>query len=390
MKTILTKRIRQLEPSPTFAFDSKVKAMQKNGISIINLSIGEPDFTTPSFIRKAAITAIKEGFTHYTQIPGIPELREAIARKLEEDNKIIYTSSQILVGSGAKPILYCAFQVLCEKGDEVIIPVPTWSSYVEQIKLTEAKPIFIHLKPPFKLTAKMVEEKITKKTKAILLNTPSNPTGAIIEKEELEKIAKLAIKHNMWVITDEMYEKIIYGAKHVSIASFGKEIYDRTITINGFSKTYAMTGWRLGYAGGPEKVIKAMTDLQGQLTASAPSISQKAGLMALKGPKGPIQKMIKEFAKRRRVLIRELTKIPQLEITESEGSFFFFIGIQKLLGKKYPTAIAWCEALLKEKQVAVIPGEAFFAPGYVRLSFAAPIEKLKTAVGRIKEFINER
>lgn len=389
-KIILTKRIRQLEPSPTFALDARVKAMQKAGISVVNLSIGEPDFDTPEFIGLAGKKAITDGFTHYTQVAGIPELRQAVAEKFKKDNGLTYLPSQIMIGTGSKPILYCAFQVLCEKGDEVIIPVPTWSSYVEQVKLTEALPVLIHLLPPFKLTARMVEEKITSSTKAILLNSPSNPTGAIIEEKELEKIAQLAVKYGIWVITDEMYEKIIYGkSKHVSIASFGKEIYDRTITINGFSKTYAMTGWRLGYAGGPEEVIKAMVDLQGQLTASAPTISQKAGFAALKGPKGPIQKMIREFTKRRAILIRELTKIPQLEVTESEGSFFFFIGISKLLGKKYPTALAWCEELLKEKQVAVIPGEGFFAPGYFRLSFASPREKLQEAVIRIKEFIHE-
>lgn len=378
-----------LEPSPTFVLDARVKKMQEEGVLVINLGIGEPDFQTPQYIKNAGIEAIKEGFTHYTQTAGIPELRHAISQKFSKDNNIEYKSSQILIGSGSKPILYCAFQVLCEKGDEVIIPVPTWSSYVEQIKLTEAAPIFIHLKSPFRLTARMVKEMITPKTKVLLLNTPSNPTGAIIEEEELKKIACLAIKYDFWIVTDEMYEKIIYKGRHTSIASLGQEIYERTITVNGFSKTYAMTGWRLGYAGGPQEVITAMSNLQGQLTANASSISQKAGLAAITLPEG-LEEMMKEFTKRRELLAKELSKIPEFEVMIPEGSFFFFIGIQKLLGGKYNSAIEWCEALLKEKQVAVIPAEAFFTRGFFRLSFAAPIEKLEQAVEKIKEFIYEQ
>ncbi|HXS15168.1 MAG TPA: pyridoxal phosphate-dependent aminotransferase [Candidatus Saccharimonadales bacterium] len=389
MKKLLTQRAKRLEPSPTFALDARVKQMQKEGIPVINLGIGEPDFETPAYIKKAGIQAIEEGYTHYTQTAGMLELRQALSNKFQVDNGLVYQPSQILVGSGSKPILYCAFQVLCEKGDEVIVPVPTWSSYVEQVKLTEATPVFIHLEPPFKLRADMIEQKISPKTKVILLNTPSNPTGAIIEKEELEKIAQLAIKNNIWVVTDEMYEKIIYGGKHISIASLGKQIYEQTITINGFSKTYAMTGWRLGYAGGPQEIITHMSHLQGQLTANASSISQRGGLAALTGPKKEIEKMMREFARRRELLIQELTQIPEFAVTPPEGSFFFFIGIKKLLGGKYSSSIAWCEALLQKKHVAVIPGEAFFAPGFFRLSFAAPFEKLEEGVKKIKEFIYE-
>lgn len=389
-KTTLTKRIQRLEPSATFAIDAIVKAMQKEGICVINLGIGEPDFQTPDYIKQAGIQAIEEGFTHYTSAAGMLELREALSEKFEKDNKVSYTPTQIVVGSGSKPILYCAFQVLCEKGDEVIVPVPTWNSYVEQIKLAEATPVLIHLKPPFTLTSKMIEKVITPQTKAILLNTPSNPTGAMISQKELQNITRLVAKKDLWVITDEMYEKIIFeNAKHVSIASLGKEIYNRTITINGFSKTYAMTGWRLGYAGGPQEVISAMANLQGQLTASASSISQKAALAALKGPTKPVEKMIAEFGKRRELLVELLRQIPQLLVTPPEGSFFMYVGIEKLLGKKYPTSASWCESLLQEKHVALIPGEAFFSPGFFRLSFASPIENLQEAVKRIKEFINE-
>lgn len=389
-KSLLTKRIQRLEPSATLAIDAKVKAMQKEGISVINLGIGEPDFQTPEYIKQAGIQAIQEGFTHYTLTAGITELREALSQKFLKENKIAYTPSQIVVGSGSKPILYCAFQVLCEKGDEVIVPVPTWNSYVEQIKLTEAKPVFIHLKPPFTLTSKLIRQALTSKTKAILLNTPSNPTGAMVSKKELENIAALAVKHNLWIITDEMYEKIIFGkAHHISIASLGKDVYQQTVTINGFSKTYAMTGWRLGYAGGPQEIITAMANLQGQLTASASSISQKAALGALTGPTQPVEEMIEEFAKRRDIVVESLQQISQLLVTPPEGSFFIFVGIQKLLGEKYPTSTSWCEALLQKEHVALIPGEAFFAPGFFRLSFASSIENLQEAAKRIQEFVNE-
>jgi len=299
MKTVLSPRIQKLNPSPTFALDEKVKDMQKKGIDIINLGIGEPDFDTPVFIRKEAIRAINEGFTHYTQTAGIPELRKAISEKFKKENNIDYQPSQIIVGSGSKPLLYFAFQALCEKGREVVIPVPTWSSYVEQVKLSGTTPVFLPLEPPFKLTAKAAAKKITAKTSVILLNSPSNPTGAIIEKGELKKIADLANKFKIWVISDEIYEKIIFGGKHVSIASLAKNIYERTITVNGFSKTYAMTGWRIGYAGGPQEVITAMSNLQGHVTANASSISQMAAYAALTGAKTPVRKMVQEFTKRR-------------------------------------------------------------------------------------------
>jgi len=389
-KSTFAKRIQQLEPSPTFALDEMVKQMQSKGTSIINLGLGEPDFNTPSHISAAAIHAINDGFTHYTQTAGIPELREAISQKFQADNNIAYNPSHILVGAGSKPLLYFAFQALCQKGDEVIVPVPTWASYVEQIKLTGSKPVLLHLNPPFKLTAKALEGKITPSTKAILLNSPSNPTGAIIDKKELEKIAKLALKNDVYIISDEIYEKIIYSGEHISIASLGKQIADRAITINGFSKTYAMTGWRIGYAGGPSEIITAMTNLQGQLTANASSISQKAALQALIGTNDPVSAMIREFAKRRAFLVSQLSQIAELEVIPPEGSFYFFVGIHKLLGGKYRTSADWCADLLSQKKVALIPGEAFFAPGFFRLSFTTPLEKLEKAVKKIKEFINEK
>lgn len=387
MKTILTKRIQQLTKSPLLKMDSKVKAMQRAGIEVINFGRGEPDFQTPIPIKQAGKDAIQDGFSHYTATAGIRELREALVEKFSKENHITYDPSEIIVGSGTRPLLYIAFQVLCEKGDEVIVPLPTWGTYVEQIKLSDATPVFIHLKPPFKLTAKMVEEKITEKTKVILLNSPSNPTGAVIEKKELEKIAQIVLRHGLWIIADEMYERLLFKGKYISIASLSKKIQQQVITMNGFSKTYAMTGWRIGYAAGPKEVISAMVDFQGHLTANASSISQKAALGFTKSEKEVVQ-MVAEFTKRRAFLARELVKIPQLDVIVPEGSFYFFIGIQRLLGKNQ-SSMSWCEELLEKKHVALIPGEAFLTPGYVRLSFAAPIETLRLACERIKEFINE-
>ncbi|HYK08723.1 MAG TPA: pyridoxal phosphate-dependent aminotransferase [Candidatus Eisenbacteria bacterium] len=387
MRKILTKRIQQLTKSPLLKMDSKVKAMQRAGIEVINFGRGEPDFQTPLPIKQAGKDAIETGFSHYTATAGIPELREALVEKFRKENHITYDQSEIIIGSGTRPLLYIAFQVLCEKGDEAIVPLPTWGTYVEQVKLSGAAPVFIRLVPPFKLTAKEVERKITSKTKVLLLNSPSNPTGAIIEKEELQKIAQLAIKHGIWIIADEMYEKLLFKGKYISIASLNKKIQQHVITMNGFSKTYAMTGWRIGYAAGPKEVISSMVDLQGHLTANASSISQKAALGFTKSEKEVVQ-MVAEFAKRRTFLAKELVKIPQLDVTIPEGSFYFFIGIKRLLGKNQST-MDWCERLLEKKHVALIPGEAFLSPGHVRLSFAAPIEKLRLAVERIKEFINE-
>ncbi len=390
MMTYLSKRILNLEPSPTFAVDALVKELQKKGSSVINLGIGEPDFETPSHIKTAAIKAIRDGFTHYTATSGIPELKEAIVSKFKNDNQIHYQPDQIIVGSGSKPLLYCAFQVLCNPVDEVIVPTPAWSSYVEQIKLAGAKPILLPLNPPFTLTADHLKKVITKRTKIILLNSPSNPTGAILEKKELEKIAQLVVQKKLWVVTDEMYEKIVFKGLHISIASLGKEIAERTITVNGFSKTYAMTGWRVGFAGGPSEVIGAMVNLQGQLTANASSVSQMAALAALNGSQKEAANFAEEFSKRRKLLIDLLSQIPSLmPLTIPSGGFYFFIDIRQVLNKKYPSSALWCQGLLAEKKVAVIPGEAFYAPGFFRLSFVAKRPILEEAVKRIGEFINE-
>jgi aspartate aminotransferase len=387
---MLSKLAQSLTPSPTLSLDARVKKMQTEGTSVINLCLGEPDFNTPQYIQQASTIAIHEGFTHYTQAAGLPELRTVISEKFIRENHIAYDPAEIIVGLGSKSLLYLVFRILINKGDEVLVPVPTWNTFVEQVKLCGGNPVLIPLKPPFKLTALDIKKNITKKTKILLLNNPSNPTGAKIEKNEIKRIAKLAIEHNIYILADEIYEKLIYKGKHTSIASLDKNIKERTITINGFSKAYAMTGWRIGYAGGPKDVIYAMASLQSQIASSAVTFVQKAGFAALTGNQESLHMMLTEFTKRRKFIISELKKIKGISFTEPEGAFYIFVSVKKLLGKPHKTSAEWCEALLEKQHVAVVPGEAFFYPGYFRLSFAASIEELRKAIQRIKQFCQNR
>lgn len=385
---MLAERIKNLEPSPTLALDAKIKDLQRQGKEIINLGLGEPNFVTPKNIREAGIDAINSGFTHYTPAGGIPELRNAIAQSLHKTNNLNYSAEEIAVGAGSKSLLYNLFQILCNPGDEVILVTPTWGTYFELIKLSGAIPVEVALTPPFKLTSEDIINKITSKTKVILLNSPSNPTGSIIEETELKKIGDLAVKKNLYIISDEIYGQIIYGNRtYTSIASLGEEIKKHTITVNGFSKSFAMTGWRIGFAAGPKEIINTLIALQGQTTFANSSISQRAALAALEGDQKEVKKMNDEFVARHDYLVKELSKINELEWTGSEGAFYFFISIKKLLSKKYPTSVAWCEGLLEKEGVAVVPGEAFHAPGYFRLSFGASIEEVKKGLEGIKKFV---
>lgn len=385
---MFAKRVQALAPSLTMAIDAKAKAFKKAGVPVINLSVGEPNFQTPEHIKEAAHRAIRDGFTFYTAAEGMLELRSAIAAKFKKDNHIDYDPSQIIVGVGSKQLLYSAFQILCDNGDEVIIPLPAWGTFGEQVRLADGKPIFIKLEPPFKLTAAAVQKVLTKKTKILLLNSPSNPTGAMIDPDELEKIAALAVKEKFFIITDEIYEKLVYTQKHVSIASLNEQIKERTITISGVSKSYAMTGWRIGYAGGPQKIMAAMKALQSQIVSHAPSISQIAALEAFHGDQTVIAQMKESFQERRAFCIEALAKIDTISFTQPEGAFYFFFSVEKMLGEKYPTATAWAEALLEKEKVAVVPGEAFLYPGYIRMSYAASLDNLKEAMKKIKRFIS--
>lgn len=384
---MFAKRIKNLSESQTIAIDVKAKEFIRQGIPVINLSVGEPNFQTPENIKKAAIKAINEGHTFYTSPDGIIELREAIVKKFYKDNSLQYDRSDIIVGVGAKEILYTIFQVLCDKGDEVIIPIPSWNTFTEQVKLAEGTPVHIQLNPPFKLTADDIKKTLTPKTKIILLNSPSNPTGAMIDLPELLKIADLAVEKKLFVISDEIYEKLTYTQKHISIASLNEKIKEQTITVNGVSKTYAMTGWRVGYATGPKEIIAKMKTLQSQLVVNTSTISQYAAVEALSGDQKSVETMKKAFTKRREFCIKELSAIKELSFIEPEGAFYFFVFIEKLLNKKYSTSSSWAEGFLEKEKVAVVPGEAFFYPGWIRISYAASDKDLQEAMKRIKNFI---
>lgn len=383
----LAKRVSEISPSATLDITSKAKKMTREGIDIVNFAAGEPDFDTPSHIKAQAIKAINEGFTKYTPSSGMLELREAISQKFKKDNSLNYSASQIVVSCGAKHSLYNIFQVLCDSGDEVIIPAPYWLSYPEMVRLAGAKPILVKTKQAnnFKLTEKELAAVITKNTKALILNSPSNPTGSVYELDELEMIAGLAVKHKFFVISDEIYEKLIYdGKKHVSIASLGKEIYDLAVTVNGVSKSYSMTGWRIGYAAGPAAIMDGISNLQSHATSNPASMSQKAALAALTGDQNCVEEMRIEFERRRDAMVSGLKAIKNLSCAEPEGAFYVFCDVSRLTRDSVDLA----NRLLDEAKVAVVPGKPFGEDSYMRLSFATGMEDIKKGLDRIRKWVD--
>ena len=384
----LAKRVSDIGESVTLEITSKAKSMAKEGIDVVSFAAGEPDFDTPDFIKKAAIKAINEGFTKYTPSSGMLELREAIARKFKKDNKLDYSAAEIVVSNGAKHSLYNIFQAICEKGDEVIIPAPYWLSYPAMVNMAEAKNVFVQTsaKNNFKVTEKDLVSKITKKTKCFVLNSPSNPTGSLYEKSDLEVIARLAVKHRFFVISDEIYEKLVYDNKpYVSIGSLGKDIHDLTITVNGVSKSYSMTGWRIGYAAGPIEVMKAIANVQSHATSNPCSISQRATLAGLEGDQKFILDMRAEFQKRRDLMVSRLNKMKNISCVKPEGAFYIFCDISKF--KQGSARIAG--RLLEEARVAVIPGEPFGADSFIRLSFATSVGAINKGLDRIEEWADK-
>jgi len=389
---MLTERTKKIKPSPTLAVDSKAKEMKAKGFDVVNFGVGEPDFDTPEHIKEAAIKAIKDGFTKYTPVGGIDELKEAIIEKLEKDNKIKYKKENILVSCGAKHSLYNIAQALFGPGDEVIIPAPYWVSYPDQVLLNDATPVILETyeEDNFMIRPELLKEKITKKTKAIIINSPSNPTGFIYNEKVLQEIAEIALKNNIYIISDEIYEKLIYdGMRHISIASFSEEIKERTIVVNGLSKSHSMTGWRIGYAAGPTDIIKAMTNIQSQSTSNPTSIAQKAAVAALKGPQKCVEEMRKEFEKRRNYLVNELNNIPGISCKMPQGAFYVFPNVKQILGKKagsmeINSSMDLSIYLLEKAQVALVPGSAFGAEGYIRISYATSMENLSKGIERIR------
>lgn len=393
---LLTKRVKNMKPSATVELTAKVLDLKRQGVDVIALNVGEPDFNTPENVCRIGKKAIDEGFTKYTTVSGTVELREAICKKLLEDNKIKYSPKEIIVSTGGKQVLINAVLALCEEGDEVLLPTPCWVSYIEMIKLAGSKPVLIKTEEEdeFQLNIQKIKEAITDKTKAIIINTPNNPTGAVYTEETLRELGQLAVKHDFYIISDEIYEKLVYdGCKHISIASFSSEIKEKTIVVNGFSKAYAMTGWRLGYGAGPAEVIKGMTSLQGHMTTSANSISQMAAVEALEGPKESIDYMRTQYDKRRKYLLDRLNKMKDIRCSQARGAFYLMPNISSLFGKSYKGEIIKdskdvANFLLDKAHIAVVPGEAFEAPENVRISYSNSLEKIKEAMDRMEKALS--
>ena len=390
----IAKRALAIKPSPTLAMAAKAKAMKAQGFDVVDFGVGEPDFDTPDNVKEAAIKAIRSGFTKYTPASGTDELKEAVIEKLRKDNGLEYERSQIIISCGAKHSLYNIAEALFDPGDEVIIPSPYWVSYPDQVLLNDAKPVIVKTteKEGFKLSAKKLDKAITKKTKALILNSPSNPTGLAYDTKTLEEIAAIAVKRKIHVISDEIYEKLIYdGFRHVSIASLGPEIKNLTIVVNGVSKSHAMTGWRIGYAAGPKDVITAMANIQSQSTSNPTSISQKAAVEALRGPQDFIGTMNVEFDKRRRYMVDRLNKIKGVSCLMPVGAFYAFPRLSAFFGKRTMSGTVIRNSadlsvyLLEDAKVALVSGDAFGAKDHIRLSYATSMENIVKGVDRIEE-----
>jgi len=383
---MLSKRVQSIKPSPTLAIDARAKTMKAEGQDVINFGVGEPDFDTPDNIKEAAIQALRDGFTKYTAAGGIDPLKDAIIDKLKDDNGLLYDRASVCVSCGAKHSLYNIAQALYDDGDEVIIPAPYWVSYPDQVILAGAKPVIVRTyeKDGFMMTPEVFEAAITDRTKALILNSPSNPTGGVYTREALEKIAEIAVRRKVYVVSDEIYEKLIYdGGEHVSIASFSNEIKDLTIVINGLSKSHAMTGWRIGYAAGPVDIIKAATKIQGQSTSNPNSIAQKASIEAMRGPQDFIETMKAEFVKRRDYVVAELNKVDGVSCATPGGAFYAFPNVSGVYKGKVKGSNDLAMYLLDEAKVALVHGEAFGDDDFVRISYATGMDDIKKAVERI-------
>jgi len=381
----LSSRATSLTPSLTLSIDSKAKAMKSEGIDVCSFGAGEPDFDTPEHIKAAAIASLEAGFTKYTPSSGIPELRQAIAEKFLADNGMDYKPSQIIVSDGAKHSCYNAILATCQPGDEVIIPAPYWLSYPEMVRLAGADPVIVQTSEEngWKLTAEQFENAMTPRTKMIILNSPGNPTGAVYSKKELQALAEVAAEEEILIISDEIYEKLVYdGAEHFSIASLGREYYDLSITVNGFSKSYAMTGWRLGYLGAPESIAKAIDSIQSHSTSNACSFAQKGAVAALKGDQQPVIDMRDEFNLRREYMLDRFAKMEHVSIVRPQGAFYVLVNISRL----GLTSQNFADRLLSKANVAIVPGIAFGDDRTVRFSYATSLDVIKKGMDRFEEF----
>jgi aspartate aminotransferase len=395
--TVLSSRAKSLKPSPTLAINAKAKSMQAQGIHVISFGAGEPDFDTPVNIKQAAKKAIDDGFTKYTPVGGIDELKDAVIKKFQRDSGLTYKRSEIIVSCGGKHSFYNLAQAIFDQGDEVIIPAPYWVSYPPMVALANATPVIVETneKHEFKITPQGLKKAITPKTKALIINSPSNPTGSAYTKSELEKIAEIAISKNFFVISDEIYEKIVYDDfRFVSIASLSDEMKKRTIIVHGVAKTYAMTGWRIGYTAGSDDIISAMSNIQSQSTSNATSIAQKASVEALIGPQNEVEKMVSAFGQRRNYIVDRLNKLPGVSCYKPVGAFYVFPNFSSYYGKSYQSkkienSTALADYFLDVAKVAVVPGAEFGADPFERLSYATSMEDIKEGLNRIEEALKK-
>lgn len=395
MALTISHRCQNIAPSVTLQIDARAKEMRAAGLDVIGFGAGEPDFPTPQHICDAAKEALDLGMTRYTPAAGTKELRKAICEKLRRDNDMTYTYGDILVSSGAKHTLFTILQGIIDPGDEVLIPTPCWVSYPEMVRMAGGVPIFIPADEStnFIPTSRDIASRVTRRTKAIIITSPSNPNGSVWEQEQLQFVADLAVSHPFYVISDEIYEKLIYdGRKHLSIAQLGEQIKAQTFLVNGMSKAYAMTGWRIGYVAGPRHEITAMANFQSQATSNANTIAQYAAMKALQGDQSCVDEMVKEFEKRRNLMVDRINAIPGVSCRKPQGAFYIMMNIKQLLGRTYngrvlESSMDFAELLLAEKQVAVVPGVAFEAEGFCRLSYAVSADQINRGLDRIEEFI---
>ncbi|EGO8275546.1 pyridoxal phosphate-dependent aminotransferase [Enterococcus faecalis] len=391
----VSNRAQQLTPSVTLAAAAKAKALKAKGVDVLSLTVGEPDFVTPKNIQKAAIASIEDGrASYYTPSGGIPELKQAIVSYVEREYQLRYQPKQVIVTDGAKYALYLLFQAILNVGDEVIIPVPYWVSYGEQVKLAEGKPVFVSStqEQSFKVSVAQLEAVRTDQTKAIILNSPSNPTGVIYTEEELRQIGEWAVAHNILIIADDIYGRLVYnGHRFTPIATISEAIRQQTIIINGVSKTYAMTGWRIGFAVGDEKIIQAMTQLASQSTSNPVAVSQYAAIEALTGEQSTVEDMRQAFEKRLNHIYPKVAALPGVSLIKPEGAFYLFPNVKKTLEIcGYDNVTNWVEDLLQEAHVALVTGEGFGAPEHVRMSYATDLMTLEKAIERMNDFIEKK
>jgi aspartate aminotransferase len=386
----LAERCGRIKPSPTLAVTARAAALKAQGKDVIDLGVGEPDFNTPDHVRAAAKAAIDEGFTRYTAVDGIPELKQAIINKFAKENNLNYEKNQILVSVGGKQSFYNLAQALLNSGDEVIIPAPYWVSYPDMVLLADGKPVIVetNLEQRFKITPEQLEAAITPKTRLFVINSPSNPTGMDYTAAELKALAEVLLQHpRVLIATDDMYEHIRWGnTPFVNIVNVCPELYDRTIVLNGVSKAYAMTGWRIGYAGGPAELIAAMKNIQSQSTSNPASVSQKAAVAALNGDQNCIKTMVKAFKERHDFVVEGLNSIPGIRCLPADGAFYAFFSVQALIDRmpEINNDLELAEELLNTAEIALVPGSAFGAPGYLRLSFATSMDNLRKTIERLK------